>query len=79
MAYPNPTHGSLNLAISQATHDPSYLFEIFNNLGSVVKSGTSNQASWQTDVSELLPGTYLILILNKKTNGVVGRKTIVKL
>jgi hypothetical protein len=78
-AYPNPAHGLITIAINQLSHDISFLFKISNNVGHVVKSGSSNQASWQTDVSGLVPGIYFIQILDKKTDSEVGKITIVKL
>jgi hypothetical protein len=78
-AYPSPTHGTVTLTVNQTLHDPSYIFNVLNNLGVVVKSGSSNQLSWQTDISDLLPGTYFIMVLNKMDNSVVGKTAVVKL
>lgn len=78
-AYPSPAHGLITVTVDPSTHDPSYIFNILNNLGVIVKTGSSTQASWQTDLSALLPGTYFIVVTNKKDNSVVGKTTVVKL
>jgi len=56
-----------------------YNIEIVNALGSVIKNATTSQPNWQTDVSNLLPGTYIIQVVNKSTNSVLGKGTFVKL
>jgi hypothetical protein len=58
---------------------PSYHIQITNNLGVVVKSVTSSQPVWQTDMSALLPGTYFITVMNAGNNSMVGKSAFVKL
>ena len=77
--YPNPTSGKVNLAISQTTGAPSFNIMIMNNLGAIVKTATSAQPTWQTDVTQLVPGTYFIQVVNKNDNTLVGKSTFVKL
>eukprot|EP01037_Dinobryon_pediforme_P012049 gene12049-12139_t len=56
-----------------------YAIKIVNNLGLVIKSVTTAQQNWQTDVNSLVPGTYIIQVLNNKDNSLVGRTAFVKL
>ena len=57
----------------------SYAIKIFNVFGSVVKSATSTQPNWQDDITTLLPGTYIIQVLNNADKSQVGRTTFVKM
>ncbi|MDB5090252.1 MAG: Cadherin-like beta sandwich domain protein [Mucilaginibacter sp.] len=57
----------------------SYAIKIFNVFGSVVKSATSAQPNWQDDITTLLPGTYIIQVLNNADKSQVGRTTFVKM
>ncbi|MES2377650.1 MAG: T9SS type A sorting domain-containing protein [Bacteroidota bacterium] len=78
--YPNPVNSTLNLAITPATAvAANYKITIINISGSVVKSTTSGQATWQGDVSTLLPGTYFVEVTNIKTNTITGKSTFIKL
>jgi hypothetical protein len=86
MVYPNPTNGPMNLAITVnsntsngALPSPSYHIQVTNNLGVVVKSVTSAQPIWQSDVSALSPGTYFITVTNASNNSPVGKSAFVKL
>lgn len=79
VVYPNPTSGKVNLTINKTTVTSGFTIQISNNLGVVVKSGNSSQPYWQTDMGDLMPGTYFIQVINKKDNSLVGRNTIVKL
>jgi hypothetical protein len=93
--YPNPTKSAINLSIVQGLNASStlaqsslntkaatnvvYAIKIVNNTGSVIKSVTTSQSNWQTDVSYLLPGTYVVEVINNSDKSVVGRGTFVKL
>jgi len=88
VVYPNPAKTSLNLDISPGFNSNSiggeisssaYRVQISNILGSVIKQTTINQANWQTDVSALMPGTYVIQVVNKNDNSIVGQSTFIKL
>lgn len=58
---------------------PVYSIKIANNLGSIVKTATTAQSDWQTDVGDLLPGTYVIQVVNNADHSVVGKATFIKL
>jgi len=88
VVYPNPAKSLLNLdiapgfssnSINTEISSASYNVRISNILGSVIRQATVNQANWQTDVSALMPGTYVIQVVSKKDNSVVGQSTFIKL
>ncbi|MDR3693253.1 T9SS type A sorting domain-containing protein [Mucilaginibacter sp.] len=61
------------------TSEVSYNIRIVNITGSVVKSATTNQTTWQDNVGNLLPGTYIIQVTKNKDNSIVGKATFIKL
>jgi hypothetical protein len=82
--YPNPVKSMLNLAITPATTTTTstaanYKITITNTTGSVIKSSTSSNPTWQGDVSVLSPGTYFIEVTNIASNTVTGKSTFIKL
>jgi hypothetical protein len=78
--YPNPAINTINLAISgYAGTDVSYNFRITNSLGILFRQVTSKQSNWQTNVSELPPGTYIVNVHNSKNGSVIGSTKFVKL
>jgi hypothetical protein len=91
VAYPNPAKSILNLSIapgfninanvSVANPEGSAAYEIHiaNIMGSVIKEATITQQNWQTDVSSFMPGTYVIQVVNKNNNTIVGQSTFIKL
>ncbi len=56
-----------------------YGIKIVSSTGSVMKAVTTTAQDWQTDVSSLTPGTYIIQVINNSNNSVVGKGTFVKL
>src|SRR6185503_9017850 len=90
--YPNPAKSTLNLNVvpgfnntnptALQLHTPSrvaYTIQIVNVLGSVVTTAKTTEQTWQTDVSSLMPGTYIIKVRNSKDNSNVGEGTFVKM
>jgi hypothetical protein len=90
--YPNPAKSTLNLniaagfspdasllSIARPVGGASYDVQVSNILGSALKKATINQQSWQTDVSSLVPGTYIITVVNDKDKSLVGQVKFVKL
>jgi hypothetical protein len=71
--------GTSTISISSALQGASYDIQITNVLGSVVKQASIQQQTWQTDVSSLMPGTYIIQVINKNNNTLAGKETFVKL
>jgi hypothetical protein len=84
--YPNPAKSILNLAIapgftsgvSTATENTVYNIRIVNTLGLTMKSATTTTQNWQADVSDFMPGTYVIEVMNSN-NSPVGNSTFIKL
>jgi len=92
--YPNPATSVLNLAINQSGNNipslklngsaggsPAQLYDIkiINITGAVIKSETSANANWQSNVNGLTPGTYVIQVLNDRDKSLVGRGTFIKM
>lgn len=78
--YPNPASSIINLTIAQGFSAPAtYLILITNSSGILVKQATSSQPTWQGNVGDLLPGTYVLKVLNNKGQTLVGDAKFVKL
>ncbi|MBS1521064.1 MAG: T9SS type A sorting domain-containing protein [Bacteroidetes bacterium] len=78
--YPNPANSTINLAINESTANSSvYRIRVVSSSGLVVKDITSSQATWQGNVSDLKPGTYVIRVINNSTQDLVGENKFVKL
>jgi hypothetical protein len=78
--YPNPAINVINLDVTaKAQGNTSYDIIVTNSSGFTIKQATSSQASWQSGVSDLLPGTYLIKVVNTKDKSLVGQSKFVKL
>jgi Putative Ig domain/Secretion system C-terminal sorting domain len=92
--YPNPTSGPINLTITPAFNlnavmsqnngpgvNPAavYSIKIVNASGSIVKTATTTQKEWETNVSNLLPGTYIMQVVNNNDNSLIGKGTFIKL
>ncbi|MDB5135222.1 MAG: C-terminal target protein [Mucilaginibacter sp.] len=77
--YPNPASNLLNLNITAKSQEAtSYNITITNSLGMPVKQATSAQTLWQTGIGNLLPGTYVIQVVNNKDKTMVGKTKFVK-
>jgi hypothetical protein len=70
---------SLTPGINPSAAGPSFGIKIISTTGSVIKSATSSQSTWQDNISSLMPGTYIIQVVNNSDNSVVGKSTFVKL
>ena len=57
----------------------SYDIKIFNINGAVLKEASSSSANWQTNVSNLSPGTYIIQVTKSNDNTLVGKSTFIRL
>lgn len=83
--YPNPVAGIINLDIVQnisataKANNASYDITITNSSGLVVKSASSLPALSQENVNNLLPGTYIIQVVNDNDKSLVGKSKFVKL
>ncbi|HEY4324239.1 MAG TPA: T9SS type A sorting domain-containing protein [Mucilaginibacter sp.] len=78
--FPNPATSNITVRVpAGASANSTYAFRITNNLGALVKEGNSTQPNWQTNVSELLPGIYIINVLNRVNNAIIGNAKFSKL
>ena len=65
--------------IAPAAPGMIYSIKIVNSLGSVIKTATTALQNWQTDVSNLMPGTYVLQVVNDENKTVVGESSFIKL
>ncbi|HTD40811.1 MAG TPA: T9SS type A sorting domain-containing protein, partial [Mucilaginibacter sp.] len=83
--YPNPAGSTINLSIDQIkvvssnANATSYDLNIINNNGSIVKTVISSPALSQVNISNLLPGTYIVQVVNSNGKSLVGKSKFVKL
>ncbi len=80
--YPNPASSVIDLTVAQNDLAPSstasYKIIITNSSGSIVKTAVSVGATWQSNVSGFLPGTYMIQVVNNNNNSLVGKTKFIK-
>jgi hypothetical protein len=78
--FPNPASSQISLSVIADTNEPAVYKVSFNSsMGAVVREFTLSQAAWQGNVSDLLPGTYLVTVVNKSTQAFVAQGKFVKL
>jgi hypothetical protein len=78
--YPNPAINVINLNVTgKTTGNTSYDILVTNSSGLIVKQAISAQLNWQANVADLLPGTYLVKVLDKKDKSLLGQTKFVKL
>ncbi|MDB5155478.1 MAG: type sorting protein, partial [Mucilaginibacter sp.] len=78
--YPNPATNNISLAIAeQSAGNTSYSIRFMSSSGIMIKQITSSQPGWQGNISNLQPGTYLVRVINNKTQNLVGENKFVKL
>jgi hypothetical protein len=80
--YPNPASDIVNIKMISNTADPgsgSYRIKISNSSGRLIKDVTSAQPYWQENIAGLLPGTYIVQIMNLQENKIQGETKFVKL
>jgi len=65
--------------VQTASTTQAYDIKIISITGSVIKATTSTTASWQDNVSNLTPGTYIIQVVNNKDKSLVGKSTFIKM
>ncbi len=78
--YPNPAITTISLSFDPKSQgNTTYDIRVTNSTGMIVKFAQVTEPSWQSNVSNLLTGTYLIQVTDKKDNSVVGQAKFVKL
>jgi hypothetical protein len=76
--FPNPTANVINLQMDPGLKVSAYHIRIINALGAVVKESTFQQASWNANISNLKPGSYLVQVTNNNDKSLVGIANFVK-
>jgi hypothetical protein len=69
----------LNNGTLPTSANGSYLIKIISVRGTIVKSMISAEPNLKDDVSALLPGTYVVQVLDNKDKSLVGKAAFVKL
>jgi hypothetical protein len=78
--YPNPAADMVNIKINATgTGNNNYNVRISNSSGLVIRDFTTSLATVQQDVTSLIPGTYLVKVINLTENTVQGESKFVKL
>ena len=83
--YPNPAGNIINISIAQKTgaasniNGASYGMSIMSSKGLIVKTFASSQTLSQQNISALLPGTYVVEVVNISNKSVIGKSKFVKL
>jgi hypothetical protein len=78
--FPNPAQNTINLFIVH-TDAPSrsYNITITNASGILVRRVTSTDANWKGNVDDLMPGIYIVRVINNTTNLLVGNAKFLKM
>lgn len=79
LVYPNPATEVINLSIKQTKASSNYNIRITNSSGILLKNVNITQLYWQNNVSNLIPGTYMIQVIDNKTKSLFGIAKFVKL
>jgi hypothetical protein len=78
--YPNPATSAINISVSNdVATKHAYTYRIANSLGLIVKQVTSQQSNWQPNISDLMPGNYIIKVLSTTDNSLIGNSKFIKL
>jgi len=70
---------SMSLSPDASKVSAVYNIKIVNISGSVIKMATSSTNTWQDNITSLMPGTYIVTVINSSTSRLVGRSTFVKM
>ncbi|WP_426668998.1 T9SS type A sorting domain-containing protein [Mucilaginibacter sp. McL0603] len=78
--YPNPVNNVINVDIAPTDkkNNTAYDIRIINSFGLIIRQGTTKDTSWQTNVGNILPGTYIVEVTSNKDHSLVGRSKFVK-
>ncbi|UOE46910.1 LamG domain-containing protein [Mucilaginibacter sp. SMC90] len=77
--YPNPTAESINIKIAQPNASSDYNIQLTNSSGMLLKTVNITQLYWKNNISNFVPGTYIIKVIDNKTKQLVGVSKFVKL
>jgi hypothetical protein len=77
--YPNPASSTINLTIPSGSRSTAnYNITITNSSGLPILNTVSTQMQWQTGINQLLPGSYIITVVDNKDRSLVGRAKFIK-
>lgn len=79
MVYPNPARENINVSIKQVNSSLNYNIQLTNSSGMLLKNVNITQLYWQNNVSSLVPGTYVIKVVDNKSKNLLGIAKFVKL
>ena len=71
--------GNSNQRTSTTAISSAYRINIVTANGLLVRSANTTDTQWQQNVGDLMPGSYIIKVINTKNNSLVGTNTFVKL
>ncbi len=81
--YPNPARSSIKVSITQTAlahpDNISVSIIITGSNGVIVRKAISSQTEWEANVSNLLPGSYVVQVVNNKDKSLLGKTKFVKL
>ena len=64
---------------TNSADNSNYTIKIMNASGLIIRNESTRSTTWQTDVKNLLPGTYVMQVYDASTNSLVGKGTFVKM
>jgi len=73
------TTGAMTRNLNQSSPSQSYNIKIINITGAIIMSATTSSPTWQDNVSNLTPGTYIIQVFNNTDKSLAGKNTFVKM
>jgi hypothetical protein len=78
--YPNPAISTVNLTIDpKSSESVAFNIKVSNSTGLVLKNVSVSGTNWQDNIGNLLSGTYIIEVTDKKDNSLVGKTKFVKM
>ncbi len=77
--YPNPATSNFSVSFVPKTGAKTFELRISNSAGIVVKYAVLNEPNWQGNVSSFLTGSYLVQVIDKHDNSIIGQAKFVKL
>ena len=60
--YPNPAHNNLNISFNSIKNSSKTNLSIANNIGQTVYKNTIQKGENNIDISELIPGIYIVIV-----------------
>ncbi|PTQ95092.1 hypothetical protein C8P68_106307 [Mucilaginibacter yixingensis] len=76
--YPNPTISDLNVKLNNSSIPNQVLVKVFDSSGQLKLNKVTDGNHIQENIGNLLPGVYVVQILDNATQTLVGQKKITK-